>query len=124
MASILIVDDSKFMRHMLSDILTGEGHEIVGEAENAMEAAELYKMLKPDLVTLDIIMPEVEGTDAVSALKTMIRANPLAKVVMVSAMGYEEVVDECIQAGAKDFIVKPFQPSDVAGVVKTVLEDV
>jgi len=122
MADILIVDDSKFMRKMLSDILTEEGHRIVGEAENAIEATELYKKLEPDLVTLDIIMPEVDGVDAISALKVMIKVDPRARVVMVSAMGQEEIVEECIQAGAKDFIVKPFQPSDVAGAVRGVLE--
>jgi len=121
MANILIVDDSKFMRKMLSDILTEEGHHIVGEAENAKEAIELFKRLKPDLVTLDIIMPEVEGFNAISALKDIINANFQAKVVMVSAMGQEQVVEECMQAGSRDFIVKPFQPSDVAVVVKKVL---
>ncbi len=124
MANILIVDDSKFMRKMLSDILTENGHQIVGEAENAMEARELYTKLKPDLVTLDIIMPEVEGIDAISALKGMIKANPPAKVVMISAMGQEKVVEDCIQAGARDFIVKPFQSSNVAGVVRAVLKSV
>ena len=124
MANILIVDDSKFMRKMLSDILTEDGHQIVAEAENAMEAQELYMKLKPDLVTLDIIMPEVEGIDAISALKGMIKANPLAKVVMISAMGQEKVVENCIQAGARDFIVKPFQSAKVAGVVRAVLKSV
>jgi two-component system chemotaxis response regulator CheY len=120
----MIVDDSKFTRKMLSDILTEKGHQIVGEAENAEEAVELYERLKPDLVTLDIIMPEVEGTDAISALKAMKRLNPKARVVMVSAMGQQEVVEECIQAGAKDFIVKPIQPSNVAGVIESVLSGV
>ncbi len=124
MANIMIVDDSKFTRKMLSDILTEKGHQIVGEAENAEEAVEFYERLKPDLVTLDIIMPEVEGTDAISALKAIKRVNPKAKVIMVSAMGQQEVVEECIQAGAKDFIVKPIQPSNVAGVVESVLNGV
>ena len=122
MANILIVDDSKFMRKMLSDILTEEGHQVVGEAENAWEAVEFYKKYKPDLVTLDIIMPKVEGIDAISALKGMLKISPQAKVIVVSAMGQEEIVEEFIQAGAKDFIVKPFQPSRVAGVVKDVLK--
>ncbi len=123
MANILIVDDSKFMRKMLSGILAEEGHQIVGEAENAKEAMELYKKLNPDLVTLDIIMPEVEGADAILALKEMINVNPQAKVVMISALGQEQVVGECIEVGAKDFIVKPFQPSKVAGVVDRVLKE-
>ncbi len=124
MANIMIVDDSKFTRKMLSDILTEKGHQIVGEAENDEEAVELYERLKPDLVTLDIIMPEVEGTDAISALKAMLRVNPKARVVIVSAMGQKEVVEECIQAGAKDFIVKPIQPSNVVGVVESLLKGV
>ena len=123
MANILIVDDSKFMRKMLSDILTEDGHQVVGEAENAKEATELYKILKPDLITLDIIMPDVEGIDAIAALKNMIQVDPQAKVVMVSSMGQKEVVEECIQAGAKNFIVKPFQPSNIAGIVKDVLNE-
>ncbi len=124
MADILIVDDSKFMRKMLSDILTEEGHQIVGEAENAREATEFYGKLRPDLVTLDIIMPEVEGADAISALKKMIESNPKARVVMISAMGQENVVEDCIRAGARDFIVKPFQSANVAGVVRAVLKSV
>ena len=124
MANIMIVDDSKFMRKMLSDILTERGHQIVGEAENAKEAVELYERLRPDIVTLDIIMPEVEGTGAISALKAMKRVNPTAKVVIVSAMGQQHVVEECIQAGAEDFIEKPFQPSNVAGVLESVLNGV
>jgi two-component system chemotaxis response regulator CheY len=122
-ASILIVDDSKFMRKMLGDILVEDGHQIVGEAENAREAVELYRRLKPDLVTLDIIMPKVGETDAISALKEMIRINPLAKVVVISAMGQQDIVREYIKAGARNFIVKPFQTSNVTGVVKEVLED-
>jgi len=122
MANILVVDDSKFMRKMLSDILSGEEHRVLAEAENDKEAVELYKNLKPDVVTLDIIMPEVEGVDAISALKAMIKTNPRSRVVMVSAMGQEKVVEECIQAGASDFIVKPFQPSDVARTVKAVVK--
>ena len=121
MANIMIVDDSKFARKMLFDILTEKGHQIVGEAENAEEAVELYERLKPDLVTLDIIMPEVEGTDAISAVREMIRLNPKARVVIVCAMRQQEVVEECIQAGAKDYIVKPILPSNVAGVVESAL---
>jgi two-component system chemotaxis response regulator CheY len=122
MANILIVDDSKFMRKMLSDILADDGHKIVGEAENAKEAVELYKKLKPDLVTLDIIMPVVEGVDAASALKEMLKISSKAKVLIVSALGQQGVVREYIHAGAKDFIIKPFQPSNVSGVIKGVLE--
>lgn len=124
MVNVLIVDDSKFMRRMLSDILVKEGYQIAGEAENAAEAIELYKRLKPDLVTLDIVMPEINGINTISTLKAIMELDPLAKVVMVSAMGQEDVVSECIQTGAKHFIVKPFQSTEVAGAVKTVLKGV
>lgn len=123
MADVMLVDDSKFMRKMLSDILIQDGHQIVGEAENPKEAIEFYKMLRPDLVTLDIIMPEVEGINALSALKAMIKVNSKVKMLMVSAMGQEKVVQEYIQAGAKDFIVKPFQPPDVETVVTDILKE-
>jgi two-component system chemotaxis response regulator CheY len=124
MARIMIVDDSRFMRKMLSDILTGEGHEIVGEAENAKEATELYSRLNPDLVTLDIVMPEVEGENAFSALKTIVEEDAKARVVVVSALGQDQVIKECIDAGAKSFIAKPFQSDNVAKVVRTVLNSV
>ena len=123
MAKIMIVDDSKFSRKMLGDILVEEGHQVVGEAENAEEAIELYKRLEPDLVTLDIIMPGVEQNSATPVLEAIMAADSHARVVMVSAMGQQEVVEECIQAGAKDFIVKPLQPSNVVGVVEDVLKD-
>jgi len=118
MANILIVDDSKYMRTMLADILKGEGHYIVGEAENAWEALEFHKRLTPDIVTMDIVMPEINGIDAIAALKQIIHGNTKTRVVMVSAMGQEEVVKECIQEGASDFIIKPFKPDQVAKVVK------
>lgn len=122
MAKILIVDDAVFMRKMLSDILTKDGHQVVGEAENAKEAVNLYKKLKPDVVTLDIIMPEIDGVDAAKAIKAIVAEDPNAKILMVSAMGQQEMVVESIQAGAKDFIVKPFQPSNVASAVKRLLK--
>jgi two-component system chemotaxis response regulator CheY len=121
MANILIVDDSKFMRKILSAILSEEGHTIVGEAENGREATELYKRLRPDLVTLDIIMPDVEGTNALSALKEIVKEDPDARVMVVSAMGQEVVVEEYLRAGAKDFIVKPFQTSKIKDIVKSLM---
>lgn len=121
MAKILIVDDAIFMRRMLSDILTKAGHQIVGEAENAKEAVTLYKKLKPDVMTLDIIMPEVDGMDAMKAVKAILAFDKEAAIVVVSAMGQQEHVVESIQAGAKDFIVKPFQPSQVTGAVDRLL---
>ncbi len=122
MANILIVDDSKFMRKILSAILSEEGYTVVGEAENGKEATELYRRLRPDLVTLDIIMPEVEGVDALSALKKIIREDPDARVMVVSAMGQEAVVEEYLQAGAKDFIVKPFQATKIKDAIKGLMK--
>lgn len=121
MAKVLVVDDSMFMRKSLSDILQGEGHEVVGEAQNAKEAVALYKKLKPDLMTLDIVMPEVEGFNAMKALRTITSYDKAARVLMVSAMGQQELVTESIRAGAKDFVVKPFQPSQVTGAVRRLL---
>ena len=123
MANIMVVDDARFSRKMLSDILVEEGHEIVVEAENAGEAVEFYERLNPDVVTMDIVMPEVGGIDSISALKAMVKADPKAKVVIVSGMGQQETVEEFMNAGAKDFIVKPFQPSNIADVVASVLEN-
>ncbi len=120
MAAILVVDDSKFMRRMLSDILIEEGHDVVGEAENAREAVKSCETLGPDVVTMDIIMPEVDGMDAISALKAMSETTPETKVVMVSAMGQEKVMEECRQSGARDFITKPFQPEQIKEVVERV----
>ena len=122
MANILIVDDAVFMRKMLSDVLVKDGHKIVGEAENAKEAVSLYKKLKPDVVTLDIIMPDVDGVDAMKAVKEINAFDKNAKIVMVSAMGQQELVVEAIQAGAKDFIVKPFQPSRVTDAINRLLK--
>lgn len=103
---ILIVDDAAFMRMMLKDILTKNGYEVVGEAENGAKAVEKYGELKPDLVTMDITMPEMDG---ISALKNIRSIDSNAKVVMCSAMGQQAMVIEAIQVGARDFIVKPFQ---------------
>ena len=114
----MLVDDASFMRMMLKNILIGAGYEVVGEAENGALALEKYKTLKPDLVIMDIIMPEMGGIDAVRAL---VKANPGAKVLMCSSMGQQTLVIEAIQAGAKDFIVKPFQPSNVLEAVKKAL---
>ena len=121
MARVLIVDDALFMRKMLSDILRKEGFEVVGEAENGKEAVEKYKELRPDLVTMDIVMPKMEEIDGIGAVKEIMKIDPKAKIVMVSAMGQHALVVEAIQAGAKDFIVKPFQPSRVAEAMRRVL---
>ena len=116
---ILVVDDAAFMRMMIKDVLTKNGFEIVGEAENGKVAIEKFKELSPDLVIMDITMPEVNG---IEALKSIRAHNPSAKVIMCSAMGQQAMVIEAIQAGAKDFIVKPFQPDRVCDAVRKVLE--
>lgn len=109
-AKVLIVDDAAFMRMMLKDILVKNGFEVVGEAENGKIAVEKFNEVKPDVVTMDITMPEMDGITAVKEIK---KTHPGAKVVMVSAMGQQAMVIEAIQAGAADFIVKPFQPDRV-----------
>ena len=118
MPKILITDDAAFMRMMLKDILTKGGYEIVGEAVNGNEAIEKYNQFKPDLVTMDITMPICDG---ITALKQIMASNPAAKVVMCSAMGQQAMVIESIQSGAKDFIVKPFQPQRVLEAVKKLI---
>ncbi len=115
---VLIVDDASFMRMMIKDILTKNGFEVLGEAENGLKAVEKYKELNPDLVIMDITMPEMDGIQAVKEIK---KINGDAKIVMCSAMGQQAMVIEAIQAGAKDFIVKPFQADRVIEAVKKVL---
>jgi two-component system, chemotaxis family, chemotaxis protein CheY len=115
---VLVCDDAIFMRTMISDILSGAGYDVVGEAETGVQAIERYRDLKPDLVTMDIVMPDMGGIDAV---REIIRHDPDAKVLMCSAMGQQALVVEAIQAGAKDFVVKPFQPSRVLEAVQRVL---
>jgi two-component system chemotaxis response regulator CheY len=112
---VLIVDDAAFMRMMLRDILVRGGYEIVGEAENGQRAVELFRELKPELVTMDITMPEMDG---ITALKEIRAQDPEAIVIMCSAMGQQGLVIDAIQAGAKDFIVKPFQPERVLEAIK------
>jgi len=114
----LIVDDAAFMRMMIKDILSKNGYQVVGEAENGIKAIEKYAELKPDLVIMDITMPEMDGIEAVKRIRA---ADPGATIVMCSAMGQQAMVIEAIQAGAKDFIVKPFQPERVLEAVNKVL---
>ncbi|MBR3601849.1 MAG: response regulator [Lachnospiraceae bacterium] len=113
--SILICDDAAFMRMMLKDILVKEGFEVVGEAVNGADGVEKYNSLKPDLVTMDITMPEMDGIAALKAIKA---SDPAAKVIMCSAMGQQAMVVESIQAGARDFIVKPFQKDRVIEAIR------
>ena len=116
--TVLVCDDALFMRTMVKDILSQAGFTVVGEAENGKVAVEQYQRLKPDLVTMDIIMPELGGIEAV---KKIIEIDPGARILMCSAMGQQALVTEAIQAGAKDFVVKPFQPSRVLEAVQRVL---
>ncbi len=116
--NILVCDDATFMRMMIKDILTKNGYEVVGEAENGAVAVSKYNELKPDLVIMDITMPEMDGIEAVKNIK---KNDADAKVIMCSAMGQQAMVIEAIQAGAKDFIVKPFQAERVLEAVKKVI---
>ena len=118
MARVLIVDDAAFMRMMIRNILTQNGHEVVGEAENGEQAVTRHAELRPDVTTMDITMPEQDG---ISALREIIAADPAAKVVMCSALGQEAKVIESIRSGAKDFVVKPFQQDRVLAAVARAL---
>ncbi|MBQ3781893.1 MAG: response regulator [Lachnospiraceae bacterium] len=113
--NILICDDAAFMRMMIKDILTKNGYGVAGEAENGLKAVEKYNETKPDLVMMDITMPEMDG---IQALKKIKEADANATVIMCSAMGQQAMVIEAIQSGAKDFIVKPFQPDRVLEAIK------
>lgn len=115
---ILIVDDAAFMRMMIKEILTKNGFNVVGEAQDGAQAVEKYKELRPDLVTMDITMPEMDG---IAALKEIRAFDSNAKVIMCSAMGQQAMVIDAIQAGAKDFIVKPFQADRVIEAIKKTL---
>lgn len=117
--NILICDDAAFMRMMIKDILTKNGYTVAGEAENGARAVEKYKELSPDAVLMDITMPEMDG---IQALKEIRKVDSGAKVIMCSAMGQQAMVIESIQAGAKDFIVKPFQQERVIEAVKKVVD--
>jgi len=117
-ARILIVDDAAFMRMMLTNIFVEEGYEIAGEAENGEEALRLYKELKPNLVTMDIVMPEVGG---IESIKEILKIDPEAKILVVSALGQQALVKEAIEAGASDFVIKPFKPEKVIEAVEKIL---
>jgi two-component system chemotaxis response regulator CheY len=114
MARVLVVDDAAFMRKMVGDALAKGGHEVVGEASNGQEAVESFQALRPDIMTLDITMPEKDG---LTALKEIMALDPSARVVMCSARGQESKVLEAVKSGAKDFVVKPFQADRVIDAV-------
>jgi len=119
MTRVLIADDASFMRQMIRDIIEPEGFEVVGEASDGVEVIEKFKELHPDMVMMDIVMPKRSGIDSV---KGIIAMDPTARVVMCSALGQESLVMEAIEAGAKDFIVKPFKPEAVVSALKKALE--
>ncbi len=119
MPRVLVADDASFMRQMIREIVESEGFEVCGEASDGVEAVDEFKRLQPDVVTMDIVMPLKSGIDAVRGIMAI---DPGACVVMCSALGQETLVTEAIQAGAKDFIVKPFKPDAVVETLKKVLE--
>jgi two-component system chemotaxis response regulator CheY len=119
MARILVADDASFMRQIIREILESDGHEIVAEASDGIQAVEEWKKHQPDVVTMDIVMPRRSGIDAVRAIAAI---DATAKVVMCSALGQETLVTEALQAGARDFIVKPFKPDAVLATLRRVLE--
>lgn len=115
---VLVVDDAKFMRHMLKNILTGIGFEVVGEACDGNEACEKYAELNPDVVTMDIVMPKLGGLDALKQIKGK---NPAARVVMISAIDQREPLMEALKLGAADYVVKPFEKERVEEAMKRVM---
>lgn len=119
MARVLVADDASFMRQMIREIVEAEGHEVVGEASDGDEAVEEFRRLHPDVVTMDIVMPRRSGIDAVKGIMDL---DSGARIVMCSALGQETLVQEALQAGAKDFIVKPFKPDSVVTTLNKVLE--
>jgi two-component system chemotaxis response regulator CheY len=119
MTRVLIADDASFMRQMIRDVIEPEGFEVVGEASDGVEVVEKFKELHPDVVMMDIVMPKRSGIDAVKGIVAM---DPTARVVMCSALGQETLVMEAIEAGAKDFIVKPFKPESVVATLRKALE--
>jgi two-component system chemotaxis response regulator CheY len=117
-ARVLIVDDAAFMRMMIKDILEKNDFQVIGEANNGLKAVEIYKKEKPDVVTMDITMPDMDGIEAVKAIRAF---DPGAKIIMCSAMGQQTMVMDAIRAGARDFIVKPFQPDRVLEAIRKVV---
>ncbi len=116
---VLIVDDAVVMRMMIKGILSKNGYEVVGEAQNGAEAVEKYDALTPDLVTMDMVMPEMDG---ITAVKAIVANHPEARIIMCTSMGQQALVVEAIQAGAKSFITKPFQPPKILETIQKVLQ--
>ncbi|HOV14330.1 MAG TPA: response regulator [Spirochaetota bacterium] len=117
-ARVLIVDDLAFIKLIIRDTLEKTGFEVVGEASNGVEAVDMYKRLKPDIVLMDITMPRMDG---IQALQEIMKSDTAAKVIMCSALGQQKLIIQSIQLGAKDFIVKPFKPERIVGAIKKAL---
>ena len=118
MATVLVIDDAAFMRLMLKDILVEAGHRVIGEGEDGNEAVELYAKLKPDLVTLDVVMPNKTGLAAAEAILAL---DPRARIIMVSSVGQEEIARHALKIGVKAYLLKPFQPNEVKARVTEIL---
>ena len=118
MATVLVIDDAAFMRLMLKDILVEAGHRVIGEGENGNEAVELYAKLKPDLVTLDVVMPNKTG---LAAAEEILARDPRARIIMVSSVGQEEIARQALKMGVKAYLLKPFQPNEVKARVTEIL---
>lgn len=121
MAKIMVVDDAVFMRQMIIRVLVAEGHEICCEAANAKEAVEKYRQFKPDVVTMDIVMPMMEELDGIGAVREILKIDPNAKVLICSVMAQQSLVVEAMRAGAKDFVIKPVQPARLISAVRNAL---
>ncbi|MBP2664811.1 MAG: cheY 2 [Firmicutes bacterium] len=120
MSRVLVCDDSAFMRMMVKNLLIGMGHEIVAEAGDGKQAVQLYRQFKPDLVTMDITMPVMDG---IQAVKHIHEEDPLARIVMVTAIGQKSIISDALKAGASGFVIKPFDPEQVQETVKKVLTE-
>ena len=120
---ILIVDDADFMRGLIKDIIVKAGYEVCGEASNALEGVEKYKKLKPDLVTLDIVMPRMEEIDGITAVKEIMYFDPRAKVIIISALAEKRLIQEALSYGAREFVVKPFTSEKLLGVISKILSE-
>ena len=121
--SVLIVDDASFMRNYIKNVLEEADFFVCGEASNGPQAVERYKELKPDLVTMDIIMPRVEELDGLEAVKMIIDFDASAKIIVASAISQKSLIDDAMQSGAKGFIVKPFKPDELVKLANQALED-
>ncbi len=118
MANVLVVDDAAFMRMKIQQVLEAHGHSMAGEAANGIEAVEMYKKVNPDVVILDITMPEMNGIEALKRIKEI---DPKARIIICSAMGYQDLIAKAIQYGAQDFVVKPFEEAHLIGSVEKVM---